>query len=137
MELPTLTLRHLQEGQVIKKSAIILLLACALPLRELHTFFSSQFSPGIFPLDKDYITSPEWHVHFIVTKLLAVVAFSAWYYREQVMDFYFARFIGVYTIFYVMDFVLYLLEHSRAGLLYFIGYLIVLIYATFTIFKSK
>ena len=117
----------------MKRGPIILILTAALPLRELHRLFSNEYHTGTFPLDPNYLTSNAWHVHFIVTKLFMVLALGLWYMRERGKDRIFAKYLGVFTVFYILDFVLYLLNHSQAGNWYLCVYIPVLVYGIYTI----
>jgi len=119
----------------MKRIPIILILTVLLPFRELHRLFSSHFRKGVFPLDPEYLTSTQWHVHFIVTKLSMIIALGLWCLREK--DRILSKYLGVFTVFYILDFVLYLLNHSQAGNWYLCVYVPVLVYGIYIIYKRK
>lgn len=109
-----------------------------LPLRELHRFFSIKVQSGLYLLDKGIEESPAWYVHDIVVKAFLGISFGIWYLRERGKDTDFAKYIGVFTLFFTLDFVLYLLTHSHAGIWYFVMvYIPVIIYAIKLIKKRK
>ena len=115
----------------MKRIHIILILTAALPFRELHRLFSNKYHPDIFPLDPEYVTSNAWHVHFIVTKLFMLTTVLLWALRERGKDRILSKYLGVFTVFYTLDFVLYLLNHSQAGSWYLCVYIPVLVYGIY------
>lgn len=117
---------------------MILLMASVFPLKETHRFFSLKYDKGYFPLNPNYVTAPAWHVHFIVTKFFLGMIFWVWHKREIRRDRYFARFIGIFALYHTLDFLLYLLNASQAGVAYFICvYLTLFVYAIYITTKKS
>jgi len=105
-------------------------MACVLPLRELHRLFSVKVQPGLYLLDRTIEESPAWYVSDIINKLTIALILFFWYLRERGKHRVFSQFLGVFTVFYFLDFGLYLLNHSHAGKWYLMVYIPVLIYGT-------
>ena len=110
-------------------------MACALPLRELHGLFSTKVQKGLYLIDQNYEESPAWYVHDVVVKFSFVVLLLLWTLRERGKDGILSKFLGVFTVFYTLDLVLYLLNHSHAGKWYLCVYIPAVIYGIYTIKK--
>lgn len=115
----------------MNSKTIILIMACVLPLRELHRHFSVKVQTGLYLIDQSYPESPAWYVHDIVTKLSFAVLLLFWALRERGKDRILSKYLGVFTVFYTLVFVLYLLNHSQAGNWYLCVYIPVLAYGIY------
>ena len=120
-----------------KTGKIILLLLLILPALELYQLFPRGVRYHFYPLNPGRDEAIRWYVKDVTWRIFVVGLCLFLYFRERSRRDGYPELTLILPVYFGMDFMMYLLNHSAAGIWYTIVYAPILIYGTYLAFKRQ